>query len=160
MELIGTNGQVCKAHGAVLLRHCPQLRMIAAKFACCYCHGTDCGGCERNSNLMSLSLPDFATGTIMSFLELLYIGRTYFQDVQEYEKVVELGKHLGFAVPASGLSLDQEELPNIPTAKSAPKRPSIGNTNFPEFLKIILDFLKSLPLFFYVFWNFFKFFSS
>ena len=128
VELIGTNGQVCKAHGAVLLRHCPQLRMIAAKFACCYCHGTDCGGCERNSNLMSLSLPDFATCTIMSFLELLYIGRTFFQDVQEYEKVVELGKHLGFAVPASGLSLVQEELPStsIPSAKSASKRPSIG----------------------------------
>ena len=78
VNLIAKDGIVCQAHGAVLLRHCPQLRMIAAKFACCYCHGTDCGGCERNGSLMSLSLPDFAQGTIMSFLELLYTGSTLF----------------------------------------------------------------------------------
>jgi hypothetical protein len=62
-----------------LLRHCPQLRMIAAKFACCYCHGTDCGGCQKNGNLMSLSLPDFSKETVVAFLELIYTGRTFFQ---------------------------------------------------------------------------------
>ena len=62
-----------------MLRHCPQLRMIAAKFACCYCHGTDCGGCQKNGNLMSLSLPDFSKDTVVAFLELIYTGRTFFQ---------------------------------------------------------------------------------
>ncbi len=99
----GDNGKV-HAHGSVMLRHCPQLRMIAAKFSCCYCHGTDCGGCERNGNLMSLSMPDFSKATVSAFVELIYTGRTFFMNNNEYEKVVDLGKHLGFAVPPAGLS--------------------------------------------------------
>ena len=79
VSLICKNGEKINAHGAILLRHCPQLRMIAAKFTCCYCHGTDCGGCGKNDNLMSLSVPDFTKDTVLAFLELIYTGRTYFQ---------------------------------------------------------------------------------
>ena len=79
MCLICKNGEKISAHGAVLLRHCPQLRMIAAKFTCCYCHGTDCGGCAKNDSLMCLSVPDFTKETVLAFLELIYTGRTFFQ---------------------------------------------------------------------------------
>lgn len=78
VHLVCERGAKINAHGAVLLRHCPQLRLIAAKFACCYCHGTDCGGCDKNGNLMTVYLPDFSKETVMSFLELIYTGRTFF----------------------------------------------------------------------------------
>ena len=80
---------------------------------------------------MSLSLPDFTKSTVIAFLELVYTGRTFFnvspesfgfpttdsfiyiyiqfQSNTDYEKVVDLGKHLGFAVPAAGLSFVQGE---------------------------------------------------
>ena len=79
VNLICKSGEKISAHGVILLRHCPQLRMIAAKFTCCYCHGTDCGGCGKNDNLMSLSVPDFNKDTVVAFLELIYTGRTFFQ---------------------------------------------------------------------------------
>ena len=50
------------------------------------------------------------------------------QNTSEYEKVVELGKHLGFAVPASGLSLAQEEIQN----SSKQKRRSTIDSNTPQ----------------------------
>lgn len=103
------------------MKHCPQLRMIAAKFACCYCHGTECGGCAKNGNLMSLSLPDFTKETVTAFLELLYTGRTYFTSNNDYEKVVDLGKHLGFAIPASGLSFAQGDFEESRTVRNKRK---------------------------------------
>ena len=87
---------------------------------------------------MSLSLPDFPQSTIKSFLELLYLGQTLFQNVTEYEKVVELGKQLGFAVPASGLSLASQEAPkaakrpSTSTPQEGPKKKSRLSEDLPE----------------------------
>ena len=78
MNFICQGGDKISAHGMMVLRHCPQLRIIFAKFSCCYCHGTDCGGCDRKDNIMTVSLPDFKKATLVSFLELLYTGRTFF----------------------------------------------------------------------------------
>ena len=71
-------GEKVNAHAMVVLRHCPQLNYLFLKFSCCYCHGTECGGCERKNSLMTISLPDFKKPTVLSFLELLYTGRTFF----------------------------------------------------------------------------------
>merc|ERR1712223_568527 len=122
MTFICEGGDKISAHGMMVLRHCPQLRMIFAKFSCCYCHGTDCGGCDRKDNIMTVSLPDFKKSTLVSFLELLYTGRTFFTANSDYEKVVDLGKQLGFSLPASGLSLVQSEEITQPPARPRNKR--------------------------------------
>merc|ERR1712223_122133 len=132
VSLICKNGEKINAHGAILLRHCPQLRMIAAKFTCCYCHGTDCGGCGKNDNLMSLSVPDFTKDTVLAFLELIYTGRTFFQNNYEYERVVDLGKHLGFAVPASGLTFVQGDYEEERTNQRARNKRKSMDTSTPK----------------------------
>ena len=56
---------------------------------------------------------------------------TIFQNNNEYENVVDLGKHLGFAIPASGLSFaqaDYEEENVGQQAKSINKRKSMDTS--------------------------------
>ena len=57
------------------------------------------------------------------------------QNTPDYEKVVELGKHLGFAVPASGLSVVQVE----PEQRQRPKRRSVDSQSTPQRKKSKVD---------------------
>ena len=52
-----------------------------------------------------------------------------FQNNDNYEQVVDLGKHLGFSLPASGLSLVQtEDVPEEPSHRGKNKRQPSSST--------------------------------
>ena len=120
MTFICEGGDKISAHGMMVLRHCPQLRMIFAKFSCCYCHGTDCGGCDRKDNIMTVSLPDFKKSTLVSFLELLYTGRTFFTvsqkwfyEINSLEDIAQGPNHLYL----DGRSLSRNRFSRVSTLK-------------------------------------------